>query len=257
MHDAVLLVTDYGADDTYGAALVGACWRVEPSLRCVAGTHGVPAGDALAGAYHIKAVAAAFPPGTVICAVVDPEVGTARRAVAVAAGGVRCVAPDTGLVSYLWAEAAADERACVAVDTSAAASPTFHGRDVFAPVAARLACGAGLDSIGPRLDAPRLLDEAFCRDAGGALEGRVALADHFGNAVTTIRVADLRGRRPLRATWPGGGTDLVVTTYAHLGDRLGLLAGSAGHLELAAAGVPAAARGGPAPGTAVRVEVAG
>src|SRR5258708_188483 len=107
MHDAVVLVTDYGVDDTYAAALVGALWRVEPSLRCVAGTHGVPPGDALAGAYHVKAVAAAFPPGTVVCAVVDQEVGTARRAVAVSAGGVRCVGPDTGLVSYLWAEAAA------------------------------------------------------------------------------------------------------------------------------------------------------
>lgn len=255
MHDAVVLVTDYGVDDTYASALVGACWRIDPGLRCVDGTHGVPPGDALAGAYHVKAAAAAFPPGTVVCAVVDPEVGTARGGVAVDCAGVRCVAPDTGLVSYLWAEADPGARRCVGIDTAGAASATFHGRDVFAPVAARLASGTALERLGPPFDAPRILDEAFCRDDGEVIEGRVAVIDHFGNAITTIRVADIGARRPVAALWPGGGTMVMVRAYAELGDRLGALVGSAGHIEIAARGAAAAKHGGPSIGDTVRLEV--
>jgi S-adenosylmethionine hydrolase len=98
----IVFVTDYGLEDSYAAALVGAVAQADPTVRCVAGTHAVPPGNALAAAYHVKALAQAFGPGTVVCAVVDPEVGTSRRAVAAVAGGVGFVGPDTGLLSYLW-----------------------------------------------------------------------------------------------------------------------------------------------------------
>jgi S-adenosyl-L-methionine hydrolase (adenosine-forming) len=98
----IVFVTDYGRDDAYAAALTGAAWRVDPHAVCLEGTHGVPAGDVLAGAYHLKALALAFADGAVFCAVVDPDVGTDRRAIAIEVGRIRCVAPDNGLVSYLW-----------------------------------------------------------------------------------------------------------------------------------------------------------
>ncbi len=248
---AVVLVTDYGADDSYAGVLAGAVWSVDPGLRIATGTHGVPPGDVLAGAYHVKALARSFPTGTVICAVVDPGVGTDRRAIAVEADGVRCVAPDNGLCSWLWEEAG--ERRCVALEVPADASPTFAGRDLFAPVAARLAAGAELEEVGPRVDDPVVLAETLPRRVGAALYARVCVVDRFGNAITTARTGDLVGARPLAASWNGGATRRVARTYAEIGGGLALVVGSAGHLEVAARGAPAQRLGGPAAGAMVRI----
>src|SRR5258708_33928466 len=112
-------VTDFGSADTYAAALVAACWRVDPGLHAIVGMHGVPPGDVLGGAYHVKALARALPAGAGMCAVVDPGVGTQRAALAVEGGGIRCVAPDNGLLSSLWSEAELQGRRCVALRTPA------------------------------------------------------------------------------------------------------------------------------------------
>jgi len=248
---AIVLVTDFGTDDSYAGSLVGAVWSADPQARCVTGTHGVPPGDVLAGAYHVKALARAFPQGTVICAVVDPGVGTERRAIAVEADGVLLVAPDNGLCTWLWDEA--DVRRCVAVPVPSGASPTFAGRDHFAPLAARLAAGAALEDCGPRIHDPVLLTTAFPRSVGSALYARVCVVDRFGNAITTARTADLAGARPVAASWTGGGTRRLARTYADIGGGLALVTGSAGHLEVAARGVPAVARGGPAAAETVRI----
>jgi S-adenosyl-L-methionine hydrolase (adenosine-forming) len=254
MHAPIVFVTDFGTDDTYAAALAAACWRIDPALTALAGMHAVPPGDVLAGAYHVKAIAHALPEGSVVCAVVDPGVGTDRRAIAVAAGGVRCVAPDNGLVSYLWAEAELSGRQSVALATPTAASATFHGRDVFAPAAARLAAGASLSEVGePVQQPPALRDDAFASAAagGGVLHGVVCVIDHFGNAITTLRETDLRGREVVALEWDGGGTSTVVRTYGDVDDGLAVLLGSVGHLEIVARGRPAASLGGPGRGAAV------
>ena len=248
---AVVLVTDYGTDDTYAGSLVGALWSADPEVRWATGTHGVPPGDVLAGAYHVKALARSFPTGTVICAVVDPGVGTERRAIAVEADGVRLVAPDNGLCTWLWEEAG--ERRCVALPVPPGASPTFAGRDVFAPLAARLSAGAALEDLGPRIDDPVLLSAAYPRRVRTALYALVCVVDRFGNAITTARLGDLGGARPVAASWNGGGTRRVARTYADIAGGLALVVGSAGHFEVAARGVPAALRGGPAVGAAVRI----
>lgn len=256
MHAPIVFVTDFGTADTYAAALAAACWRVDPRIAAMAGMHGVPPGDILAGAYHLKAMALAMPPGGVLCAVVDPGVGTDRAALAVDAGGTLCVAPDNGLVSYLWAEAELRGRRCVQLPVPGEASATFHGRDVFAPAAARLATGAALEDLGtPLVRAPVLCDRAFCRDDGDVLHGVVCAVDRFGNAITTVRAADLRGRSIAAVEWEGGATAEVVRTYAQIISGVAALVGSAGHVELAGRGVAAAALGGPAHGTAVRVRL--
>lgn len=249
----VAFVTDFGTDDTYAGALVGSCWRVDRRLRCAAATHGVPPGDVLAGAYHLKAAALAFPDGTVFCAVVDPGVGTERRAIAVDVGRVRCVGPDNGLVTYLWEEAAPEHRRCVALPVPDAASATFHGRDVFAPVAARLAAGAALDECGVPAGDPQRLGAALARVDGDVARCRVAVVDRFGNAITTLRVGDVGGRCVLGARWEGGGCDRVVRTYAEIDEGVALLVGSAGHWEIAARSAPATALGGPGRGALVEV----
>src|SRR5438128_12036962 len=174
MRRPVVFVTDYGRDDAYAAALVGAALRVDPHAVCVEGTHGVPPGDVLAGAYHLKALALAFEKGAVFCAVVDPDVGTARRSIAIDTGELVCVAPDNGLVSYLWAESSSQMRRAGALLAPAFAWPTFHGRDIFAPAAAQLADGLRLEDCGEPIRDPILLREAFAEPLGPRPHGRVA-----------------------------------------------------------------------------------
>jgi hypothetical protein len=135
------------------------------------------------------------------------------------------------------------------------AAPTFAGRDLFAPVAARLAAGATLEECGTPVHDPVLLAAAFPRRVGAALYARVCVVDRFGNAITTARVTDLGGVPPVAASWAGGGTDRVARTYAEIGGGLALVTGSAGHLEVAARGAPAARLGGPGAGATVRLSL--
>ncbi len=256
MRQPIVFVTDFGRDDAYAAALIGAVWRVDAGALCVEGTHGIPPGDVLAGAYQLKALARAFAGGVVFCAVVDPGVGTDRRAIAIQAGDVRCVGPDNGLVSYLWEETAPADRRALRVDVASGASPTFHGRDVFAPYAAVLASREHFDVQGALIDDPVVLGEAFARRRGDRVTGRVAVVDHFGNAITTIRASDLDGADVGPVTWPGGGVAALVTTYADIGRGPGALIGSAGHLEVAAHSTAAARIGGPRLGDTVEVQLA-
>jgi S-adenosyl-L-methionine hydrolase (adenosine-forming) len=251
----IVFVTDYGRDDAYASALVGAAWRIDPFAICVEGTHGVPPGDVLAGAYYLKSLALAFDRQTVLCAVVDPGVGTDRRAIAVEVERARCVGPDNGLISYLWRESPSDSRRAVQLDIPGEASMTFHGRDVFAPAAAQLASGLALYDCGYPIDDPLLLEGAFATPVPGGFRGDVVVVDHFGNAITTVRDLDLRGRAVRRVTWEGGGTDQWVSTYAGIETGIAGLIGSAGHVEIAARGQPAATAGGPQLHQAVTVEV--
>jgi hypothetical protein len=256
MGQPIVFVTDFGRDDAYAAALVGAAWRVDPAAICVEGTHGIPPGNVLAGAYQLKALARAFSGGVVFCAVVDPGVGTERRAIAIRAGNVTCVAPDNGLVSYLWEETAPEHRRAVRLRIPAAASTTFHGRDVFAPVAAALASEARFDDAGDPVEDPVILSGAFAAREGTRVTGRVAVVDHFGNSITTIRAGDIDDAEVHGVTWPGGSTRGLVTTYAFITEGPRALIGSAGHLEVAGRGIAAAAVGGPRLGDTVEVELA-
>ena len=253
MRRPIVFVTDYGRDDAYAAALIGAVWSVEPMAVVVEGTHGIPPGDVLAGAYQLKALAAAFDENAVYCAVVDPGVGTERRALAAQIGSVVCVAPDTGLISYLWAEAGINQRWAVSLDIPDGASTTFHGRDVFAPAAAQIVGGERFEEMGDAIDEPVLLPEAFAQRHVDRVVGRVAVVDHFGNVITTIRGQDLGGANVVSVQWPGGSTDAVVSTYAEIGDGVAALFGSVDHLEVAARGAPAAAHGGPKAGDEITV----
>jgi S-adenosylmethionine hydrolase len=256
MRQPIVFVTDFGRDDAYAAALVGAAFRVDPHAICVEGTHGIPPGDVLAGAYQLKALARAFTGGAVFCAVIDPGVGTERRAIAVKVGGIRCVAPDNGLVSYLWDETPPEDRWAVRIDIAPDASPTFHGRDVFAPFAAELSSKERFDVGGDLIDDPVVLAAAFASRAGTHITGRVAVVDHFGNAISTIRAADIGGAPVRSVTWPGGCSAGLVATYAHITAGPGALIGSTGHLEVAGRGLRAEAVSGPRVGDTVEVELA-
>jgi S-adenosylmethionine hydrolase len=135
-------------------------------------------------------------------------------------------------VTYLWSEAG--HRRAVRLEIPAGASATFHGRDLFAPVAARLAAGAPLEECGTASPGPRLDNSMFVSVGHGTLSAQVVCVDHFGNAITSLRRGDLPAATIESIGWPGGRTERMVRTYDDIGPGLAGLWNSAGHLEIAA-----------------------
>lgn len=233
----ITLTTDFGTRDPYVAevkgVILGIAARLGRMVHLVDVTHEIARHDVVEGALALEAVAAAFPPGTVHVAVVDPGVGTTRRALGLAAGGHVFLAPDNGLVTAClrpgWR--------AVALETPeyrrAAVSRTFHGRDVFAPAAAHVALGVPLERLGPPLADPVRLGWDDARAEGGMVVGAVLHVDRFGNLITTIREAQLPGGEGVEVRI-GGRRLPLVGTYGDLRrGQAGALIGSGGRLEIA------------------------
>ena len=206
MSRLITLLTDFGTADGYVGEVKGTLLTLAPGARLVDVAHDLPAGDVAAGCYVLGRVWRAFPEGTVHLAVVDPGVGSARRALAVEAAGQYFVAPDNGLLSDVLDAAPARVVSLVA---PAGASRTFHGRDVFAPVAARLAGGAPLLDVGVPLSDPVRLERARLTVEGSDLVGAVIHVDRFGTLITNIphdRVARAATVRVAGRGFPLGAT---------------------------------------------------
>jgi S-adenosylmethionine hydrolase len=187
-------LTDYGLEDGFVAACHGVGVRLAPHAAIIDVTHLVPAGDIRRGAAVLAQTVPYLPPAVHV-AVVDPGVGTARRGVAVAAGDSVFVGPDNGLLS--WAVAACGGAARAVSLTNSRlwlnrVTATFHGRDIFMPVAAHLATDADLTAAGEEIDVAALVTlpapERLVRD--GAVEGEVLTVDRFGNVQLTITGSD-------------------------------------------------------------------
>lgn len=189
------LLTDFGTRDEYVGAMKGVLLSRCPGATLVDITHEIPPGDVAAAAPRFEAIFPYFPPGTVHLVVVDPGVGGDRGVLALAAGGQFVVAPDNGLVTPLL-ESDQVETAVLVTDFDRFGpriSHTFHGRDIFAPVAAALAASAPLETLGrsvPPSDLVRL-DRPFPTVAPGAVHGRVVDVDCFGNLMSNIRPSHL------------------------------------------------------------------
>lgn len=184
-YDWITLTTDYGLSDVFVAQVHGTVGRLAPWVRVIDVTHEVHPGDVSGGAVALAQAVAHMPPAVHV-AVVDPGVGTARRAVAVRARAGVLVGPDNGLLPAA-AEALGGPLEAVWLTNTTwhapAVSPTFHGRDVFAPVAARLAAGAPLAGAGEAIDPASLvrLPDPLVAAGDGYLEAEVLAVDHFGN----------------------------------------------------------------------------
>ncbi len=184
----IALLTDFGTRDAYAGVIRGVLADRAPDARVIDLTHEIPAGDLRAAALHLWQAHAYFPAGTVFLAVVDPGVGTARQPIAVRLPNGFGVGPDNGVFSYLLAPGEAPHAAVIDVSRLSPGMPsmTFHGRDIFAPAAARLARGAALSDLGPpaanlvSLPTPRL--DLTAESAAG----EVLWINSFGNAVTSI-----------------------------------------------------------------------
>lgn len=184
----VTLLTDFGARDPYVGIVKGVLLREHAALTLVDLCHEVPPQAVEVAAFWIARSVPYFAPGTVHLCVVDPGVGSARAAIAAEVAGHTFVAPDNGLLSEVIAQS--DDARVRRIDALSLGldvpSRTFHARDLFAPVAARLASGKlAFVELGP-VHEPRLERRSLpARDASG-VNGRVLFVDHFGNAVTDI-----------------------------------------------------------------------
>lgn len=228
MTAVVTFLTDFGTADGYVAEMKGAVLRGAPGATLVDITHGVAAGDVAGAAYLLARTAAAFPAGTVHVVVVDPGVGSARRAIAVEQAGHFFVGPDNGVLARILERG---RYKAVTLAVPAEASPVFHGRDVFAPAAARLAAGETLASLGCAVDDPVRLQPHHLERRGGLLAGEVVHVDRFGTLVTNLPAA----RVALGAAVRLGVYDLVLrSTFGDVpsGDPVAFV-GSGGTVEIA------------------------
>ena len=189
----ITLTTDFGTRDAFVGIMKGVILRAAPRAHIVDLTHGIPPQNVVAGAYALASAVRFFPGGTIHVAVVDPGVGTRRRALAVETDDGWFVGPDNGIASL--AAPASKVRRVFDVSRSRVrlrpVSRTFHGRDVFAPVAAALAAGIDPASLGRPTKAMERLPERTARRRGRTLVGEVLFQDVFGNLATSITRADL------------------------------------------------------------------
>jgi len=237
MSAIVTLTTDFGLKDPYVGAMKGAMLGVAPALAIVDITHLVAPGAVLEGAFILGEACGYFPRGTVHVGVVDPGVGGKRKAILVEAGEYVFVGPDNGLVS-LAVRRLGMKRAFEVTDERSflpEVSSTFHGRDIFGPVAARVAAGASPGSFGPELGSIESLQVPVPALEGGGLSGEVIYVDSFGNLVTNIRKEELaRFGAPVDVLIGDKSIHGVKKTYAmaEKGAPLALI-GSSGLLEVA------------------------
>jgi S-adenosylmethionine hydrolase len=250
----VTLLTDFGVRDPYVGTVKGVLLRASPRLEIVDLSHEVPPQAVRVAAFWIARAYPFFPAGTVHLCVVDPGVGTARAPIAAEAGGHYFVAPDNGLLSDVLAEASSARVHRIEADRLGldVVSRTFHGRDLFAPVAGRLASGqVSLSELGPAHAASMEPRAIPVRDTNG-ISGTVLFADHFGNLVTNIPGSLLDGHGHRVAV--GAERLRVVGTYgeANVGECIALVS-SFGTLEIGQRDGSAARALGAGPGTPIRV----
>ncbi len=258
----ITLITDFGLDDGYVGAMKGVILSIAPHATIVDISHAVAAQDVRSAAWILYTAYHTFPQSTVHCVVVDPGVGSQRRAIALQAGAHTFVAPDNGLLSYVLAR----EPLHMAVELADPrfhhhpVSRTFHGRDIFAPAAAHIVQGILLDEMGPPIDQPITWPLPHPgRGTEGALLGHVLHVDHFGNCITDLQMRSEKddlylvhrlgeGSDPLpmprcQVRIRAGGCSLqgISRTYSDgpSGKPLALV-GSSGHLEIALVGGSAA-----------------
>jgi S-adenosyl-L-methionine hydrolase (adenosine-forming) len=191
----IALLTDFGLEDPYVGQMHAVLAAHAPSARVIDLSHGVPPQDVEVGAFQLARSAEYFPHGSVLVAVVDPEVGSARRILVATAGGRAFLAPDNGLLPAALGESARYVELDVERFSLPGRSATFHGRDVFAPAAARIASGTDPLACGRALATPprALVARSASRVSDSRVEARVLFADRYGNLVLDATPADLAG----------------------------------------------------------------
>lgn len=229
----VVLLSDFGLSDVYAGVMKGVIAAGAPKARVLDLTHDIPAQDVAAAAFALKISVPYFASGALFVCVVDPGVGSARRILWARSARHQFLAPDNGLLAWLEGPDALIEARHVSNARlyAAAVSGTFHGRDVFAPVAARLCGGLPPAALGPLVEDWRKPAMPLPARQKAGLTGEVLLIDRFGNAVTNIRAEEAAGKSVRFGRLELGP---VRGHYAEAPEGACLaLAGSSGYVELA------------------------
>jgi S-adenosylmethionine hydrolase len=256
----VTLCTDFGTQDAYVGIMKGVMLSVNRDLRFVDLSHDVPPQSIRIGALLLRNAVEYFPPGTVHLAVVDPGVGSDRHPIVAVTDRAFLVGPDNGLLHP--AALALGLREVHRLERQELfrrpVSQTFHGRDVFAPVAAHLASGVSPRQVGTALDTLRPLAIPEPRLSGGGVEGEILHVDRFGNLITNIGMRELHAfpADAVSVTIGSVSIDRLVPSYASVPQGAPLLIISSwGLLEIAVREGNAAERFGAAAGASVSLAV--
>lgn len=273
----VTVTTDFGTVDGYVGAMKGVMLNITPHIQLVDISQRIPPQDVRQAAYVLYTAYPFFPSRTVHLVVVDPGVGSARRAIALRTPAGMFVGPDNGVFSYIMAEQSVEALVELAEPQYQLAdvSHTFHGRDIFAPAAAHLAAGVDIDELGPPVTDPITLPLPQLTLADERVRGQVLHTDHFGNVVTSIgrltrgpdaetltlspafRSGDERIILKADSRVSIGGVEVIgiKRAYADVGrGQLLALVGSGGFLEVAVREGSAAERLSLRPGDPIVVE---
>jgi S-adenosylmethionine hydrolase len=255
----ITLLTDFGNADGYVAAMKGVILGIFPGARVVDLSHEVEPQQIAAGAFLLAAHFKFFPAGTVHVAVVDPGVGTARAPLACWWANHYFVAPDNGLLDFCAEQGGGEAvRLTQPQFWRSEVSHTFHGRDVFAPVAAHLAAGVSLYELGEPMQLTRRLSSSVCEVKENVLIGEVIFIDRFGNLISNISHDELRrfaGDARVRIRLAGFEIGAVQPAYAEvpMGAPLALI-NSFGRLEIGVNQGSAKSQFHVSPGASITVE---
>jgi len=198
MSNLITLLTDYGMRDSFVASMKGVIWKTAPQAQIVDITHDIGPQDIWEAAFTLRATYGNFPKGTIHLAVVDPGVGSGRRPIIVVTESYYFVGPDNGLFSLVYRDA---ERLRVHHVTSSHyfiqnPGPTFHGRDIFAPVAGWLTKGIPSGHFGEEITDFVKLNVPVPKRTDSVIDGHIVHVDRFGNLISNITYKDLQACFP-------------------------------------------------------------
>jgi S-adenosyl-L-methionine hydrolase (adenosine-forming) len=235
----ITLLTDFGRSDYFVGAMKGVILSINPDVQLVDITHEIPSHNIRAGAFNLLALYKSFPSGTIHLAVVDPGVGSSRRPILVVSEDQYFIGPDNGLFSYIYKE---DSRVYHLTNVDYFRHPisrTFHGRDIFAPVAAALSKGLLPSELGEPITDYIKYDKTVPIDIGdGRVSASIIHIDHFGNCITNLTQKDITDediKKGLSLIINGMEIKNLQQSYVEReGEDLFAIWGSAGFLEIAA-----------------------
>ncbi|MEA3253644.1 MAG: SAM-dependent chlorinase/fluorinase [Chloroflexota bacterium] len=253
MDPIITLTTDFGSDDAYVAIVKGVILSTNPKVTIVDITHAIEPQNTIQAAFILNFAYHYFPKNSIHLAIIDPGVGGERQGIILKTPSALLVAPDNGILSYVISELSLNEGAsghyfqgleaiklkkgleAVAITDPRfwrqPVSPTFHGRDIFAPVAAGLSLGISPYEFGEKINTIHVLSipKPFL-DSEDNLVGHILYIDHFGNLVTDIRSSSLPGRDSIIEV--AGRRIPGISSYYEQGEGLMAIAGSSGYLEI-------------------------
>ena len=255
----ITLLTDFGTQDIYVGVMKGVILSICPEAKIVDLTHEIPPQGVTTAAWQIHNSYRYFPEHTIHVAVVDPGVGTCRRGILIKGGGHCFVGPDNGIFSLVCGHLKEYEAYSLNKEEFFwnRVTPTFHGRDIFAPVAAHIACGMRPEELGNPITDNVLLPVAQVRSDDLVLRGEVIYIDRFGNLITNVskeEFSDFIQNRPFLIKIGDAVVTSLHRTYADSKPHdIIALFGSNDYLEIAKNAGSAAKTLGISPGTAVRI----